>query len=111
MGSSGHSSTGRQQRSRSHPTPQRFMTGLALGLILALVMGAFTPLLAQSPSAGTTPKLTAQGLLDDLLNDEDGSVVPAAPIPQDISDHWAADCIDALARRRALPAAADGDRA
>ena len=111
MGLSRQSTERQQRRSRLHPTPPRFITGLALGVILALVLGAFTPLLAQSQSGATAPNLIAQeqpdNSLEDFLNDEGEFAVPSEPdlplIPEDISDHWAADCIDALARRRALP--------
>lgn len=88
--------------SRSPRYPQRFFTGLALGLILALVCGWFSPLLAQSPRqavSSTVAQFPAEG-----SESEYPRTMPLTPpIPPGIADHWTSECLQALALRRALP--------
>ncbi|MDB9525630.1 family 10 glycosylhydrolase [Oscillatoria sp. CS-180] len=97
------------RKMRSHPY-HRFLTGIMLGMILTVVCGWFTPLLAQ-PHDRVTHTILAQIFPDspvttpseqpdsapDLVED----FVPSIPV--DIDGHWAADCLSELAVRGAFP--------
>lgn len=78
-------------------TTHRFLTGIVLGLILVITLGAFVPLMAQSP-LDLQPALPSQ-------TEEETRPSPTF-VPVDITDHIAEDCIRELARRRLLPAGA-----
>ncbi|MEM0979356.1 MAG: family 10 glycosylhydrolase [Cyanobacteria bacterium P01_H01_bin.58] len=76
-------------------TTHRFLTGIALGLILVIALGAFVPLMAQSPS-------DSQPVLPSATEEETRPSPTFVPI--DIDDNIAENCIRELALRRLLPA-------
>ena len=83
-------------KTRSH---QRFRTGILLGLILAIVLGMATPLLAQDAanSSPIAPENLAQANPAPIAPPPIRP--PAPPQPRDIETHWAKDCIQSLAER------------
>jgi uncharacterized lipoprotein YddW (UPF0748 family) len=102
---------------------QRFATGVMLGLILVTVIGAMSPLWAQSPLPATAESLDgaatalplAQGTENSppsAFEEGDATDVPLSPeptngfsptAPTDIGEHWAADCLRGLGDRQQLP--------
>ncbi|MEM6716314.1 MAG: family 10 glycosylhydrolase [Cyanobacteria bacterium P01_C01_bin.147] len=86
------------------PQSQRFLTGLLLGLILVTTIGAFIPLLAQPKNTWVAHQTQAQMLALNGVDAGDRTIpsptvrAQANPLPGDIDDYWAADCIDELAR-------------
>ncbi|MGF1458460.1 MAG: glycoside hydrolase family 10 protein [Leptolyngbyaceae cyanobacterium] len=98
---------------RLTPLSQRLMTGVLLGLIVTMTVGALTPLLAYTPDSQAAPQvaswvthnLTAQVQLEAPTADppvRDGIAPPIVQLPSDVDDYWAADCIQGLARRGAV---------
>lgn len=105
------------ERSRHTPlkkmsfTSKRFVTGIVLGLILVITLGSFVPLLAY-PHDPIHQEVIAQLLADSPTPEtvipeseaEEADEVPLSlPMPTDIDEHWAKDCIMGLARRGAIP--------
>lgn len=90
------------------PQSQRFLTGLLLGLILVTTVGAFIPLLAQPTTDWVAHNTQAQVLALNAAPSGDRDtfgptvLAQANPLPGDIDDYWAGDCIDELARRGAV---------
>lgn len=101
---------------------QRFATGLALGMILVTVLGALTPLWAQTPEGESLvqfgPPAPAPSLAQFVPGDagppDPTRVAPitpgavSAPGYQDIADHWAAACLQGLSDRQRLIPNAQG---
>ncbi|MEL6385413.1 MAG: family 10 glycosylhydrolase, partial [Cyanobacteria bacterium J06626_18] len=102
----------RQAWKRSRQYPQRFFTGILLGMVLVIAVGSFVPLLAQSH---TRIALAIQEQLvsesgntgETMLDNEDENAFrkppPPPAIPTDIDNHWAGNCIHELSLRRAIP--------
>ena len=105
----------RQVGMRSCQYPQRFFTGMLLGMILVIAVGSFVPLLAQSHTriaqaieAQITPESLDSGTTrdDGMMDEKDESFQKPPPppvIPTDIDAHWAGDCIRELALRQVIP--------
>lgn len=92
-------------QSRLGRLPQRFLTGLVLGMILAIAIGTLMPLMAQTPPpvAPSTPTETESP--QEVPPGSPAPVPQPAPpvIPTDIADHWASSCLRSLALDRVLP--------
>ncbi|WP_008314406.1 glycoside hydrolase family 10 protein [Leptolyngbya sp. PCC 6406] len=83
-------------------TGQRLATGILLGLIWAILLGAMVPLMAQTlPQAPNA--VLSQVVTPSNPPGNRGSEPPRPPRAVDIQNHWAADCLQALSDRQLLP--------